>query len=509
MATAAQPVIAALPKPLAGQYASPPAPHELNPTPATVRLVRSQVRALLATAPSYTALDSEEQSKLEDNLVRVAAYAAECVRELCWQSERLGQTPVVRQRVAAPAPLAVAQAAGDDFKPAAANQIARVTEQTLKAIAFPRFVADLIRGTFNAIVQTSIQQMEAFGQMIANVSKTVDEFMQDNISDYQARDWLAQTFPEHIRVHNGKAVVRPGADDKEPPNFQRNLNLPDDVSLDDDAIEDSLVPAARRRLAEMRLQMLSTLVLMGVNRIIITGGKIRATMGFHIDTTDRAHEEQASDFDFRTGAAGSFGFGPWQASASMSISYVRSTRKDSDSELNVDADLTGEVEIHFKSDYFPLERFATPGSVGRIQANTANPSANSLANPLGGAPEPGGTIGKYTSPRSRRSEKRKPTLRKIGESLPDVKRPTKPDAPEVPEKKAEDDKAEDKKQETKPAPDAAKKNGGAKGDDTKNDDAKTGGLENGDSENTQAETQGFAQWAAPQPAIDAVLGEVS
>ena len=222
--------------------------------------------------------------------------------------------------------------------------------------------------------------MEAFGQMIANVSKTVDEFMNDNISDYQARDWLAQSFPEHIRVRNGKAVVRAGADDKPAPGFRRRLNLPDDVSLDNDSIEDTLVPAARRRLVETRLQMLSTVLLMGVNRIVVTGGKIRATMGFHIDTTDRAHEEQASDLDFRAGASGSFGFGPWQASASMSISYVRSTRKDSDAELNVDADLTGEVEIHFKSDYFPLERFATGAAVGRIQGNTANPSANTIAN---------------------------------------------------------------------------------------------------------------------------------
>ena len=435
MAAAAQP-LTAIPRTLPGPYASAPAPTGLNPSPATVQLVRGQVRALLAAAPSYSALDSEEQTELEHNLVGIASYAAECVRELCWQSDKLGQTPVVRRRRAAPGPVAVAQAAGDDFKPASANQIARVTEQTLKAIAFPKFVADLIRSTFDAIVSTSIQQMEAFGQMIANVSKTVDEFMSDNISDYQARDWLAQSFPEHIHVRKGKAVVRAGADDKPEPGFQRRFNLADDVSLDNDSIEDTLVPAARRRLAETRLQMLSTLLLMGVNRIVVTGGKIRATMGFHIDTTDRAHAEQASDLDFRAGASGSFGFGPWQASASMSISYVRSTRKDSDAELNVDADLTGEVEIHFKSDYFPLERFATGAAVGRIQGNTANPTANTVANTLGGTPKPGGTVGKYTSPRSRRSARRKPALRKIGDPLPDVKRPVKPAKPEVPDKKA-------------------------------------------------------------------------
>jgi hypothetical protein len=99
-------------------------------------------------------------------------------------------------------------------------------------------------------------------------------------------------------------------------------------------------------------------------------------MGFHIDATDRAHAEEATDFDFRTGASGSFGYGPWSASASMSIAYVRSTRADSDSQLNVETDLTGEVEIHFKSDYFPIQRFADAAHIGAIQGNTAVPSAN-------------------------------------------------------------------------------------------------------------------------------------
>src|SRR5262249_14281700 len=149
---------------------------------------------------------------------------------------------------------------------------------------------------------------------LENVTKTVDEFMQDNISDNQARDWLQQRYPDHIRVQDGKAVVKDGADEKPMPNFQADLKLASDASLDDSAIEEKLVPAARRRLAESRLQLLSTLVLMGVNRIVITGGKIRATMGFHIDTRDRAREEHASDLDLRVATAGSFGFGPLSAS---------------------------------------------------------------------------------------------------------------------------------------------------------------------------------------------------
>ena len=43
------------------------------------------------------------------------------------------------------------------------------------------------------------------------------------------------------------------------------------------------------------------------------------------------------------------------------------------------ADLTGEVDLKFKSDYLPLERFAQPNLIGLIQGNTPNPAANTPA----------------------------------------------------------------------------------------------------------------------------------
>ncbi|MFO1310626.1 MAG: hypothetical protein U1F41_01035 [Burkholderiales bacterium] len=442
------------PSPLAGPFRRPPREDGLAPTPETRELVQSQVNALLAATPSYHALDEADRGRLRERLVHIGAYAAECLRELCWQSEQLGQTPVVRKRQQFVAPVR-AMKANADLQPSAANQIARITQQTLRAVAFPTFVADLIRGTFDAIVKTSTQQMESFMAMVENVSKTVDQFMADNISDFQARDWLKQRYPEHIDVKGGMAIVRDGADDKPLPAFQRDLNLKGPVSsLDDSVIEETLVPAARRRLAESRLQMLSTLVLMGVNRIVVTGGKIRATMGFHIDTTDRAREEQASDFDFRTAVAGSFGFGPWSASASMSISYVSSTRSSSDAEINTETDLTGEVELHFKSDYFPVQKFASGSTIDAIRGNTAVPEANALdtPNPLGsGVPAAGGNVERYTSPRSRRSPPAPSTMRPIGAPLPEVKRPFAPDAP--PPKPAAEN--ETKTEAPAPAPDVA------------------------------------------------------
>lgn len=423
MSAAASPASATVPPPLAGAFASRPAPDGIRPTEATRALVASQVQALLDATDSYHALPLSGRRQMADRLTHIAAYAAECVRDICWQSEQLGQRPVMRQREVLQGP--VARAAAAPGQPGGAvSQVARVTKETLRAIAFPTFVADLIKGTFNAIIQSNIQQLEQFGRLLENVTKSVDEFMNDNISDDQARDWLQQRFPDQIKVKDGKATAADGADEKPAPNWEEELHLTASVSLDDDTIEETLVPAARRRLAENRLQMLSTMVLMGVNRIVVTGGKIRATMGFHIDASERAHEEHATDADFRTAAAGSFGWGPWSVSASTSFSYVTSTRANSDSEINVSTDLTGEVEIHFKSDYFPVERFAQAGTVSKIQGNTPNPEAN----PLGETPPVGQTV----QPPSRPSHP-KPvnTLPPIGTPLPEAKAPVKPTKPEV------------------------------------------------------------------------------
>jgi hypothetical protein len=411
------------PPPLPGPYARPPAADGLRPSPETVALVRGQVRALLMSSPAYHSLPQPERRRLAFHLVKIAAYAAECVRDDWYQSAQLGQRPIVRYKQVVEQPVAQAQASADEFQPAAADQVARVTRETLRAIAFPTFVADLIKGSFNAIVDASIQQMEAYSRLLEDTSKTIDQFMADNISDNQARDWLAQMYPEHLRVNVRGGSPRlgpaPGAADRALPNWRSDLNLPQEVPLDDSSIEEVLVPAARRKLAQSRLQLLSTMVLLGINRIIVTGGKIRATMQFHIDATDRARQERATDFDFRTAAQGSANFGMWSASASMSVSYVSSVRSASDTELNVDANLTGEVEIHFRSDYFPLERFAGSAAIERIQGNTPVPQANA---PVGNFP----WSDEVQPLPSRRSPRPGPTLRDINTQPGEARIPVAP-----------------------------------------------------------------------------------
>jgi hypothetical protein len=46
-------------------------------------------------------------------------------------------------------------------------------------VDFPAFVADLIRGVFDAIVDATVRQAEAYADLLKEVSETVDEFLQE------------------------------------------------------------------------------------------------------------------------------------------------------------------------------------------------------------------------------------------------------------------------------------------------------------------------------------------
>jgi hypothetical protein len=380
---------------LPGPYAAKPSAEGLQVTPAVLRLAREEVRGLLESSPAFWELLPDQRRRLAYDLVKVAAYTAALLQEEFALTEQLDQVPMIvretiapmAQAAAAPPPLASAQARkepapilSEEFSPRAAREAAKITRDTLKAVEFPTFVADLIRGTYNAIIDASIKQMEAYAELVANVAKTVDHFMADNITDNQARDYLAGQYPAHFRVDTSSdsptIVVREGAQDKPAPSLKTDLELPEDVQLTDEEAESTLVPAARRKLARGRQQMLASMVMMGVNRIVVTSGRIYAKMGFHIDAHDYGSASAATSFDERnvSGATAWFGFGG--GGSVNAVTYVTSSKKDSGDSINTNTDLTGEVELKFKSDYLPLERMATPAMIGAIQGNTPNPPAN-------------------------------------------------------------------------------------------------------------------------------------
>ena len=107
-------------------------------------------------------------------------------------------------------------------------------------VNFPDFVSNLLNGVFDSIIDSSIKQMEAYAKLVAGVAKSLDEFGNENISDNEARDHLSDRLPQFFP----KGSTRP--------------------------------KRRRVKLASNRQQLLATMVLMGINRIVVTDGRISA-----------------------------------------------------------------------------------------------------------------------------------------------------------------------------------------------------------------------------------------
>ena len=229
---------------------------------AALSIVRPGVRRLLEASPGFRALPPDEQRRIARDTVRVAAYMADPDGLV----SREFRAPLLRARPAR-------SSGGLTVKLGRTLQGGTAAlDGLMNGMDFPDFVAALIHGVFNAIVGASIQQIQAYAALVADVAASVAEFMAENISDQAARDTLGQEFPElFCRTKANKAGLawRPDAEPGAWLRLQAALGL---HKLEPDLRR--VVAAARRRLARNRQQTLATIVLMGINRIVVTDGRI-------------------------------------------------------------------------------------------------------------------------------------------------------------------------------------------------------------------------------------------
>ena len=258
-------------------------------------------------------------------------------------------------------------------------------------IDFPAFVANLIHGTFDAIVDASIRQMEAFAELVSAVAKDVDRFTSENVTPNQVRDWLVQQYPRDLELTfaSGQPRLhrRPTANGDETeaaPAWLADYGL-GDQELTDELIEEQVIPAARRRVGENRLQMLATMVLMGMNRINVKDGSISARLRFRAAARDKAAVDYAVSQDPGGQGWGSRGSATYAQSAMM----VSTVGVNVQAEADLKAELFGEVKINFVSETLPLERFVDAAQLTLLQRNAhapANTSAAQPGNPPSAAP---------------------------------------------------------------------------------------------------------------------------
>lgn len=394
------------------------APPATRPAPwvddETLRAVRPEVRKVLEATPSFHKLTPAEKRNLAATMVKVASYMANpdklAAQELSPKGGVLARPQDaeddLRGRLAGKQGFA-----GADFKAGAVHAGVEELGYMVSKVDFPKFVSGLIQGVFQAIVDSTIQQMRAYGELLSNVAKSVDQFAQDNISENNARDWLSQKYPGDFGIDTGgmsgefaegdpapvvtpKLVVKSEDPEASLKKVSDELQLATPITdISDEVEEKRLVTAAKLQIARGRQQLLASMVILGINRIVVTDGLIHAKVVFDMRASDVARRgARASMFDrdqvsSNTSMSASYGgwLSPVDASVNSSLStdhvatVQSSVEESSESKAAVKANLTGEVRVNFKSDYLPMDKMATPQMIAAIQGN-----AQPLEKPVSG-----------------------------------------------------------------------------------------------------------------------------
>ncbi len=398
-------------------------------TPQTVEAVRAPVREMLLAIPSFAELTAAERSQLAGNMVKVLSYIANPngVVDSAAGAGRPALQTLARAQKNDEDPLTATQRSisaspgmvGKSFTAGAVREGVDQFGALVKKVDFPKFVGGLIKNVFQAIVESSIEQMRAYGELIANVSKSVDQFMTDNISQGAGRDWLAQRYPDALGVEinqdasafaegaeapppTAQLVPRGDAPEQRLADISRDLGIsPAVTDISDPNAELKIVTAARLQMAKSRQQLLSSMVMLGINRIVVTDGTINAKVVFDMRAEDKAKRHYTASMSDvsaqRSKQSANMSYGAWFSPIDTSVSAESEQEhvatvgsavdETSESRAEVKAKLSGEVRVNFKSDYLPLEKMATPEMMSVIQGNSTpyNPNARAAPSAAGGA----------------------------------------------------------------------------------------------------------------------------
>lgn len=344
----------------------------MSERPRDLDLVRKEVRAVLGQSEQWRRLEPEQRRAFAQNMVKVGHFLA---RDPGWldapvgqrgaraqaAAEALGPIDNLRQRLA-DKPGQV----GAEFQAGATRQGVKEFGNLVQTVDFPEFVSSLIQGVFQAIVDASIQQMEAYGELLSATAKSVDQFAKDHISDDQVRENLASRHPSLVRVvptaTGTKLAAQDGVDDLA--ELKHTLKVAEGAELDSEEGEAKFIYAAKLEMARQRQKLMALMVMLGINRIIVTNGRINAKVVFDIEASDYAKRRAQASLDDQTdttsGAVAGFAL-PWGGGGGYRKRKHRTTVKSSiddrsESKAEMSARLSGDVRVNFRSETLPPER---------------------------------------------------------------------------------------------------------------------------------------------------------
>lgn len=319
--------------PRSNQMARPAARAASAPSPVsreTHDAARRAVRDLLERSRSFNELAPEKREALAKGLVQIGSYLAEPDGMRLRPDQQSLQVRALAGESGGTSQQSGSNVSQDgEFKAQGAREGVAAAGALLQAVNFPEFCAGLINGVFHSIVQSSIEQMEAYAKLVADVSKSLNQFRDENTTQNQGRDHLVEQFPDLFQISMDNSdpfasfggmggsvgfsdatvpaapqphvVVREGIDeDSAVTRINQTLPLDKPIErLDDELVEALLVPAARTQIASSRQQLLATMVTLGLSRIVVTDGKLSAKVMYDFQARDNMKfAKTAQQYDY-------------------------------------------------------------------------------------------------------------------------------------------------------------------------------------------------------------------
>lgn len=272
----------------------------------------------------------------------------------------------------------------------AATQFSNLTSH----VDFGSFVKSLISNVYDAIVRSSIEQMQSYAKLLESVVGPASQFA-GTIPSNDAANYLVSMFPNALQMTtDGKVASRDGSDSDTLD--ASKVGGPKQVDLTDSDALQKLVELAKLHMAKQNQHLLATMVMMGIDRIVVTDGQINARVKIQASgknsytSEDLAQQQQigagmgalptASGSNLDQSASITVGTGAGQ-SQTASQNYVQD-----------DAELYGSVNLNFKSQVMPLDDIAADGTVQKLKSKQADgqkryagrgPSGAAFAGPRG------------------------------------------------------------------------------------------------------------------------------
>lgn len=243
------------------------------------------------------------------------------------------------------------------------EQAGELAGEFVDQVDFPGFVKDLLTGVFDANLKVTLEQIKTYQELLKTATQSVAKFV-NAIDDTAAFGYLAENQEDEFNIDFSDS----DKDKDGSPKAVLTNKSGEPVDLGDNQVKAKIMEAKIAMAKEQRLLLRET-ILMGITRLVVEKGVVKASVLFDIKAGERiqkadkaAMKESMSNSRSISAGGGLIGkiFGGPSGGSTQSHRKTKISVSSAKSEASTDlaAKLAGSVDITFKSDYFKLDNFA-------------------------------------------------------------------------------------------------------------------------------------------------------